>query len=74
MRWWAPGVSDVVHWPFITTEIAEALQACLRYGGTGNLKLAATENPPILVADSEPADGYRTGLARYHATFDHPSE
>jgi signal transduction histidine kinase len=27
----ASGISDVVHWPIMTTELAEALQACLRH-------------------------------------------
>jgi DNA-binding NtrC family response regulator len=27
----ASGISDIVHWPIVTTELAEALQACLRH-------------------------------------------
>jgi PleD family two-component response regulator len=67
------GVSDVVHWPIITAEVAAALQECLRHRPTGKSRSRAIGALANSAVGNRPSDRHRRGLARYHATSGHPT-
>jgi CheY-like chemotaxis protein len=69
----ASGISDVVRWPMVTAEVAEALHGCVQLNATGKSQSGAIGTPKISALDSRPDGRHRPGSVRYRATFGHPS-
>jgi CheY-like chemotaxis protein len=69
----ASGVSDVVRWPIVTAEVAEALHACLRHSATGESRSGAIGSHIVSAVHSRADGRHRPGSVRYRATSDHPS-